>query len=72
MGAWLAPVSRVLTHASASLRRLDREAGISDHLNQELESGSASVYSSFWEAVHSVTAEHAKGWFSHCGHDGHN
>ena len=28
MGAWLAPVSRVLTHASASLRRLDREAGI--------------------------------------------
>ena len=29
MGAWLAPVSRVLTHASASLQRLDREAGIS-------------------------------------------
>ena len=29
MGAWLAPVSLVLTHASASLRRLDREAGIS-------------------------------------------
>ena len=28
MGAWLTPVSRVLTHASASLRRLDREAGI--------------------------------------------
>ena len=28
MGAWLAPVSRVLTHASASLQRLDREAGI--------------------------------------------
>ena len=28
MGAWLAPVSRVLTHASAFLRRLDREAGI--------------------------------------------
>ena len=28
MGAWLAPVSRVFTHASASLRRLDREAGI--------------------------------------------
>ena len=28
MGAWLAPVSLVLTHASASLRRLDREAGI--------------------------------------------
>ena len=43
-----------------------------DRLNQELESGSASVYSSFWEAVHSVTAEHAKGWFSHCGYDGHN
>ena len=28
MGAWLAPVSRVLTHASASLRSLDREAGV--------------------------------------------
>ena len=28
MGAWLAPVSLVLTHASASLRRLDCEAGI--------------------------------------------
>ena len=28
MGAWLAPVSRVLTHTSASLQRLDREAGI--------------------------------------------
>ena len=28
MGAWLAPVSRVLTHASASLRRLDCEAGV--------------------------------------------
>ena len=32
MGAWLAPVSRVLTHASASLRRLDREAGITPSL----------------------------------------
>ena len=28
MGAWLAPVSRVLTHTSASLRRLNREASI--------------------------------------------
>ena len=28
MGTWLAPVSRVLTHTSASLRRLDREAGV--------------------------------------------
>ena len=28
MGAWLAPVSQVLTHVSASLRRLDREAGV--------------------------------------------
>ena len=28
MGAWLAPVSQVLTHASASLRGLDHEAGI--------------------------------------------
>ena len=29
MGAWLAPVSRVLTHVSASLRRLDCEASVS-------------------------------------------
>ena len=47
MGAWLAPVSRVLTHASAFLRRLDCEAGIThspsqngvaEHCNQTLAS----------------------------------
>ena len=39
-----------------------------DHLNTELDSGDASVYSSFWEAVHSVTVEHARGWYKHCGY----
>ena len=43
-----------------------------DRLNQELESESITVYSSFWAAVHSVTAEHAKGWFNHCGYGEHN
>ena len=36
----------------------------------ELESGDAMVYTSFWEAVHSVSAEHARGWFKHCGYVG--
>lgn len=43
--------------------------GNRDRLNQELETGGGAVYSSFWEAVHSVTAEDAKGWFKHCGYN---
>src|SRR5260370_33088188 len=39
-----------------------------DHMNQELQSGDNMVYSTFWEAVHLVTAEHAKGWYKHCGY----
>ncbi len=39
-----------------------------DHVNQELESEDGTVYDVFWEAVHTVTAEHAKGWFKHCGY----
>ncbi|SRR6266404_4890515 len=37
-----------------------------DRVNQELETGT--VYDAFWEAVHTVTAEHAAGWYKHCGY----
>jgi len=39
-----------------------------DRVNQELVSEDGAVYDAFWEAVHSVTAEHAKGYFKHCGY----
>ena len=41
-----------------------------ERLDIELNSGDATVYSSFWEAVHSVTAEHSRGWYKHCGYVG--
>ena len=43
--------------------RLNRE-----HVNQELESRDGRIYDIFWEAVHSVTAEQARGWYKHCGY----
>jgi transposase len=43
-----------------------------DRLNRELESENGTVYNSFWEAVHSVTVEHARGWYKHCGYGGRN
>jgi transposase len=39
-----------------------------DRVNQELESENGTVYNVFWEAIHSTTAEHAKGWYKHCGY----
>ena len=39
-----------------------------DRVNMELQSENGCVYNLFWEAVHSVTAEHVKGWYSHCGY----
>ncbi len=42
-----------------------------DRVNQELESENGVVYNALWEAVHSVTAEHAKGWYAHCGYNVH-
>jgi hypothetical protein len=39
-----------------------------DRVNQELESENGVVYNVFWEAVHSVTVEQAKGWYKHCGY----
>ena len=38
------------------------------HVNQELESRDGRIYDIFWEAVHSVTAEQARGWYKHCGY----
>jgi len=38
-----------------------------DRLDVKVESENSSVHDAFWEAVHSVMAEHAKGWYSHCG-----
>ena len=40
-----------------------------DHINQELESENGTVYNAFWEAIHSVTMTHAKGWYKHCGYN---
>ena len=39
-----------------------------DRVNQQLESDDGTIYDIFWEAVHSVTAEQARGWYKHCGY----
>ena len=39
-----------------------------DCVNQELNSGEGGVYNVSWEAVHSVTADQARGWYKHCGY----
>ena len=39
-----------------------------DHVNQELESPDGTVYNTLWEGIHSVTVEHTKGWYMHCGY----
>ena len=39
-----------------------------DRVNRELESVDGTVYNVFWEAVHSVTTEQARGWYKHCGY----
>ena len=39
-----------------------------DHVNQELQSRDGRIYDIFWEAIHSVTAEQARGWYKHCGY----
>jgi transposase len=40
-----------------------------DRIDRELESNNVTVYNIFWEAVHSVTVTHAKGWYKHCGYN---
>ena len=39
-----------------------------NRVNQELQSRDGRIYDIFWEAVHSVTAEQARGWYKHCGY----
>ena len=39
------------------------------HVNVDLETGNGNVYDAFWEAVHSVTVDDAKGWYNHCGYE---
>ena len=39
------------------------------HLNAEFEIEDGSIYNAIWEAVYSVTADDAKGWYSHCGYN---
>ena len=39
-----------------------------DRVNREVESDNGAIYNVFWEAVHSVTAEQAQGWYKHCGY----
>jgi hypothetical protein len=39
-----------------------------DRINAEIETDKGSVYNAIWEAVYSVTADDAKGWYSHCGY----
>lgn len=38
-------------------------------VNQELELDEDGIYKLFWDAVHSVSVEDAKGWYTHCGYD---
>ena len=39
-----------------------------DCINIELDSEDGNIYDAFWEAVFSVTAESARGWYKHCGY----
>ena len=39
-----------------------------DRVNRELESPDGTVYNTLWEGIHSVTVEHTKGWYMHCGY----
>jgi transposase len=37
-------------------------------INADLKTDKGSVYHAIWEAVYSVTADDAKGWYGHCGY----
>ena len=39
-----------------------------DRVNQEMEVDGGSVYNALWQAVYSVTADNARGWYKHCGY----
>ena len=38
-------------------------------VNQDLELDEDGIYKLFWDAVHSVSVEDVKGWYTHCGYD---
>ena len=40
-----------------------------DRANEEMETEGGVINNILGEAVHSVTAEQAKGWFTHCGYE---
>ena len=37
-------------------------------VNVDLETSNGNVYDAFWEAIHSVMVDNAKGWYNHCGY----
>ena len=38
-------------------------------VSAEFETEDGSIYNAIWEAVYSVMADKAKGWYSHCGYN---
>ena len=38
-------------------------------VSAEFKTEDGSIYNAIWEAVYSVTADKAKGWYSHCGYN---
>ena len=39
-----------------------------DVIHHKLDDVDGSVYDAFWQAIHSIMAEQAKGWYKHCGY----
>ena len=40
-----------------------------DHAHEEMDIEGGVIYNIFWEAVHSIMVEQAKGWYNHCGYE---
>ena len=40
-----------------------------DRAHEEMDIEGGIIYNIFWEAVHSITVEQAKGWYNHCGYE---
>ena len=58
----LNPIELAFSSIKAWLRRYR------ERVDEGLESENGEIYDTFWEAVHSVTAGDAKGWYKHCGY----
>ena len=39
-----------------------------DHVHTEVDADDVSIYNTLWEVVYSVTRDHARGWYKHCGY----